>query len=267
MLNLAAALLTNLKCEEPVAVTFSNPARGIAVKASRPKAKQAWPVPETVVDSITESLRQAIISGAIRPSERIRVSNFEQKFGVSHIPIREALRRLQSEGFVEISPRRTTIAAGVDLADLANIYDLRRIIEIEIGRRAVANMTNSDIEATRRALERFQAVASDPSSSEFWERHREFHWAILAPAASPTVERVLGHLWRSSERYVRLFVSTFATMEEVMDLHVELYRACASGDVATFEKALTRHYMETEKTVRDGFRLLPAGRTKVDVSS
>jgi DNA-binding GntR family transcriptional regulator len=223
--------------------------------------QESWPIPETMVDGITERLRQAIITGAIRPRERIRVADLERKFGVSHIPIREALRRLQSEGFVEISPRRTTIAAGVDLSDLANIYDLRRIIEVEIGQRSVSRMTKSDIETVRRALVNFQAVANDPSSAEFWERHRNFHWALLAPAANPTVQRVLDHLWQSSERYVRLFVSTFATMDTVMDLHVELYEACAGGDVTTFENALTRHYVETEKTVRDGFSSLQAGRT------
>ena len=223
--------------------------------------QESWPIPETMVDGITERLRQAIVTGAIRPRERIRVADLERKFGVSHIPIREALRRLQSEGFVEISPRRTTIAAGVDLSDLANIYDLRRIIEVEIGRRSVSRMTKSDIETVRLALVNFQAVANDPSSAEFWERHRNFHWALLAPAANPTVQRVLDHLWQSSERYVRLFVSTFATMDTVMDLHVELYEACAGGDVTTFENALTRHYVETEKTVRDGFSSLQAGRT------
>jgi DNA-binding GntR family transcriptional regulator len=55
---------------------------------------------ETMVDGITGRLRQAIITVAIRPRERIRVADLERKFGVSHIPIREALRRLQSEGFV-----------------------------------------------------------------------------------------------------------------------------------------------------------------------
>jgi len=117
--------------------------------------QESWSLPETMVDGITERLRQAIITGTIRPGERIRVADLERKFGVSHIPIREALRRLQSEGFVEISPRRTTIAAGVDLNDLANIYDLRRIIELEIGRRSVSRMTKKDVEAVRLALASF----------------------------------------------------------------------------------------------------------------
>jgi DNA-binding GntR family transcriptional regulator len=143
---------------------------------------------------------------------------------------------------------------------------LRRIIEVEIGRRAISRMTKSDIEAVRLALLNFQAVANDPTSAEFWERHREFHWSLLAPAANPIVRRALDHLWQSSERYVRLFVSTFATMETVMDLHIELYEACAGGDVITFENALTRHYVETEKTVRDGYKSLQAGRNDANSS-
>jgi DNA-binding FadR family transcriptional regulator len=99
-------------------------------------------------------------------------------------------------------------------------------------------------------------VANDPSSTEFWERHRDFHWALLAPAANSTVKRVLDHLWPSSERYVRLFVSTFATIDTVIDLHVELYEACASREVTTFQNAHIQHYVKTERTVRDGFSLL-----------
>ena len=239
----------------------SNAVGGMSNNASG-QIQELWSVPETMVDGITERLRKAIITGAIRPRERIRVGDLERKFGVSHIPIREALRRLQSEGFVEISPRRTTIAAGVDLSDLANIYDLRRIIEVEIGRRSVSRMTQNDIEAVRRALASFQAVANDPSSTEFWEHHRDFHWALLAPAANSTVKRVLDHLWQSSERYVRLFVSTFATMDTVMDLHVELFEACAGRGVTTFQNALIRHYVEKEKTVRDGFSLLQNSQTE-----
>ena len=62
-----------------------------------------------------------------------------------------------------IEPSLRTASAGVDLSDLANIYDLRRIIEVEIGRRSVSRMTKTEIEAVRRALVSFQAVANDPS--------------------------------------------------------------------------------------------------------
>ena len=68
--------------------------------------QEPWPIPKTIVDGITKRLRLAIITGTIRPGERIRVADLERKFRVSHIPIRKALRRLQSEGFVEMLGHR-----------------------------------------------------------------------------------------------------------------------------------------------------------------
>ena len=80
------------------------------------------------------------------------------------------------------------------------------------------------------------------------------------PRCPPRLD--LDHLWLGLERYVRLFVSTFVTMDTVMDLHVELYEACAGGDVLTSEKALTRHYVEAEQTVREGFEACQADQAE-----
>src|SRR5256714_15669655 len=95
----------------------------------------------SLVDNVTERLRSALLTGDIQPGERIRVAALEKRFGVSHIPIREALRRLETEGLVITLPQRTAVAAGVDLADLDGLYDLRRMIEGEVAERAVERMT------------------------------------------------------------------------------------------------------------------------------
>src|ERR1700733_2487001 len=74
--------------------------------------------------------------------------------------------------------------------------------------------------------------------------------------------------WRKSNNVlsifaIMVFVSTFATMDTVMDLHVELYEACAGGDVTTFENALTRHYVEMEKTDHHFTRFLQTNQTQL----
>ena len=92
----------------------------------------------SMVDNVTERLRRDLLAGEIRPGERIKVAELEKRFGVSHIPIREAVRRLESEGLIIAAPQRAAVAAGVDLEDLAGLYDLRRIIECEVIRRSVA---------------------------------------------------------------------------------------------------------------------------------
>src|SRR5919202_230298 len=110
----------------------------------------------SLVDGVTARLRSALLTGDIRPGERIRVTALEKRFGVSHIPIREALRRLETEGLVVTLPQRTAVAAGVDLDDLDGLYDLRRMIEGEVAERAVERMTPealAKLTAARAALE------------------------------------------------------------------------------------------------------------------
>jgi DNA-binding GntR family transcriptional regulator len=207
----------------------------------------------SIVDTVTERLRGEILDGSIQPGERIRVAALERRFRVSHIPIREALRRLESEGLVVTSPQRATLAAGVALDDLAGLYELRLILETELARRAVERMTDADRAQIRRALEALEEEARDPDAATFWERHRDFHWAILAPAGSAWTRRVLDQLWQSAERYVRLFVSTFGSMEEAMAEHRLMVEACEAGDGERLVELVDRHLTRTEETVREGY--------------
>ena len=204
----------------------------------------------SLVDNVTERLRSALLTGQIQPGERIRVTSLEKRFGVSHIPIREALRRLEVEGLVVTLPQRAAVAAGVALDDLTGIYDLRRIIEGHVARRAVEQMTDEAIERVEHALAELEEAAADPDSPLFWERHRDFHWAILEPGANAWVRRVLDQLWLAAERYVRLFVSE--TLDRAMREHRELAAACRARRPDRVEKVLLRHLDNSERTIRAG---------------
>lgn len=205
----------------------------------------------SLVDNVTERLRRALLAGEIKPGEQIRVTALEKRFGVSHIPIREALRRLETEGLVVTLPQRAAVAAGVDLDDLGGLYDLRRIIEGHVIRRSVEAMTPEQVERVREALGALEAVAQDHDSPQFWELHRDFHWALLEPGATAWIKRVLVQIWLASQRYVRLFVS--ATLEEAMRDHRELLAASEARDPDRAEKILLRHLDRTEQTVRSAF--------------
>jgi DNA-binding GntR family transcriptional regulator len=205
----------------------------------------------SLVDNVTELLRGALLAGEIGPGERIKVAELEKRFGVSHIPIREAVRRLETEGLIVALPQRAAVAAGVDLDDLSGLYDLRRIVECEVIERSVASMTPEQVDAVRAALEALEAEAQDHDSSRFWDLHRDFHWALLEPGASAWIERVLGQIWLASQRYVRLFVSE--TLEDAMRDHRELLVCCEerAGERA---RALLRHHLDrTEMAVRRAF--------------
>jgi DNA-binding GntR family transcriptional regulator len=210
----------------------------------------------SVVDNVTVRLRRALLAGEIKPGERIKVGELEKSFGVSHIPIREAVRRLETEGLIVTLPQRAAVAAGVDLADLAGLYDLRRIIECEVIRRSIEVMTTEQLAAVQTSLANLEAVAADHGSPTFWDRHRDFHWALLEPGASAWIERTLNQLWLASQRYVRLFVSQ--TVVDAMSEHRQLVGCCEARDAELGSEILRRHLDRTELTVRQAFEPVDA---------
>jgi DNA-binding GntR family transcriptional regulator len=215
----------------------------------------------SIVDTVTERLRREILSGEIEPGGRIRVGELEKRFGVSHIPIREALRRLEAEGLVKTSPQRATLAAGLALEDLTGLYDLRRLIEPPVALRAAALATDDDIEATRIALQELEAAAaSAPDSHEFFDRHRAFHSALLAPGWSAWIQRVLDQLWQAAERYVRLTMSTFGTKDDAMREHRQMVELLAAREAELLAELVARHLNRTEETLREGYLAMRAER-------
>lgn len=214
-----------------------------------------------MVDAAANRLREAILRGEMAPGDPIRVRSIEQRLGISHIPIREALRRLEAEGLIVSPPRRTSTVAGVALEDLSAIYEIRRMIEIPTARLSLQTATAADEVKVRHAFEAFERAASDTVASEFWERHREFHWALLEPGANPWTRRTLEPLWGASERYVRLFVSTFGSTESAMGLHRRVLEAFEGGDPDMFANAMLDDFAESERVISEGYLATMASRS------
>lgn len=212
----------------------------------------------SMVDNVAERLRHDLLTGEIRPGAPIKVVELERRFGVSHIPIREAVRRLESEGLIVAMPQRAAVAAGVNLDDLRGLYDLRRIIECEVIRRSVDAMTSEQVAAVQSSLEKLEAVANDHDSSVFWELHRDFHWALLEPGATAWIERMLDQMWQASQRYIRLFVTE--TLTDAMRDHRALLRHCEQRDGAGAVDVLRGHLARTELAVRKAF--VPIGESE-----
>jgi DNA-binding GntR family transcriptional regulator len=205
----------------------------------------------SVVDNVTVRLRGALLAGDIRPGEKIRVGELEKSLGVSHIPIREAVRRLEAEGLIVALPQRAAVAAGVDLDDLSGLYELRRIVECEIIRRSVDGMSDEQVEKVRTALADLEDVSQDHDSPRFWELHGAFHWALLEPGASAWVQRVVDQMWFASQRYVRLFVSE--TIGDAMEDHRRLARYSELRKGESASSLLRSHLDRTELAVRRAF--------------
>ena len=208
---------------------------------------------ESLVDVAATRLRNAILGGDLQPGEPVRLRDLEERLGISHIPIREAIRQLEAEGLIVAAPRRTPVVTGVTLEDQAAIYELRRMIELPTARRSLERATPEDAARVHDAFGAYEAVSMHAENPQYWRRHDEFHWALLEAGTNRWTRRVLDPLWGGAERYVRLFVSRYANVETTLRLHRELLDAYDSGVPDTLADALNEHFTETERVVRAGF--------------
>jgi DNA-binding GntR family transcriptional regulator len=201
-----------------------------------------------IQDVIEAELRERILVGEIEPGGRINVRQLEQHFGVSHIPIREAIRRLEAEGLVINVPKRGAVAAGVSLKEFDDVYDLRRIIEPAVAARAVASMDDADLGELTTAFKSLVAAEHGSIDVQFSTAHWDFHWAVLRPGSTDEIERLLHRLWRVADRYVRL--TRGVVLDVAHEQHHELYRACTDRDSTVAATTLERHLHLTGDALR-----------------
>jgi DNA-binding GntR family transcriptional regulator len=203
----------------------------------------------TLVDEVADRLRELLFSGEIRPGERIRIREIQERFGVSHIPVREALRTLEGEGLVETQPQRGAVATPVSLQLLDEVYDARRLLEPQIIARALDHITLDQLDLARQALQRLEA-ADRTDLDEFFEAHRLFHWLLLQPGSTDTLERILNQLWRVSERFVRISKVVFpADVQVAHDQHRQLLELVAHKDPAARD-LVDSHLHITQDAIR-----------------
>ncbi len=219
----------------------------------------------SAAEAVTDQLRRELLAGTIAPGERILPKDVAERFSVSIVPVREALRRLEAEELVVTSPQRATYAADVGLEDLAGIYELRRIVEGELAHRAAALASAADVAACRRAL---AALAdAEPYSPAFFEAHRAFHGRLIAPAASAVARGILERLWLSVDRYLALAVRRvggFGDRRQVarrMAEHRGLLKAYERGEAELLRERLVEHLTRTEDALREAYRELLPGAT------
>ncbi|MEW2167313.1 GntR family transcriptional regulator [Streptomyces sp. NPDC007084] len=200
-------------------------------------------------EQATDELRRAILAGGLAPGAEYSLRELAGMLDISFIPIREALRSLESEGLVIMRPGRSAVIAPLDLDDLRGIYRLRRALEPEIARRSCALLTTADLDRLQSQAAEFGA--REQGMADIYDDHHAFHLALLAPAATAWDIRVLTTLWRAAERYIRIGFGRLdpdpTEHERRGKAHVDLLAAYRTGDPDKVAAAVERHLARNEK--------------------
>jgi DNA-binding GntR family transcriptional regulator len=203
----------------------------------------------STVDTLVVDIRRMILTGRLVPGQRFALRTLASELGVSFIPVREALRSLESQGLVISRPGRSSVVAPLDPEDLRSIYRIRLRLEPEIAFRSCELLTPEDFDRLNELIIQF----SDPTKGidEIYDAHHDFHLQLLRPAASDWDLRILENLWHAAERYVRLaFAERDFTPGEHQRRecsHRQLLEPFRSGDPDRAAYALREHLQANER--------------------
>jgi DNA-binding GntR family transcriptional regulator len=191
---------------------------------------------------IADTLREAIICGRLAPGEPLRQESLATHFNASRIPLREALRRLESEGWIEFLPNRGARVSRLSGAEVSEIYEIRASLESSALRHALPRHTAQTWSAVEAAL---RASQRETQRSRYVQRNREFHEALYAPAQRPHLMALIDSLHSRGERYLRLKLDMPRHKRRSDEEHERLYRACRGGELERACEILSAHLLET----------------------
>lgn len=207
----------------------------------------------SLAEEVADRLRRDILTGTFSPGARLVAQVLEDRYGVSHIPIREALRILEAERLVTSRRGIGAVVAQVGEKDLHDLYEVRKVLEVHVLRRAIPLYEDAVLGQAHAAFVRLDAAtpSDDPA---WWLDHRNFHLSLLAPGLTPWSERLLDSIWHSVERYQRLYVLVFGSLEQANREHAALLDAAREGDAEVLVKLWLEHLDDKEASVAMGLQ-------------
>jgi DNA-binding GntR family transcriptional regulator len=219
----------------------------MAIGAGKLGLEGAGAAHRTLADRAFGALHDAIVTGSLAPGERLPIEELGEALGMSAMPIREALRRLDAAGLVENIPHRGARVTELSTADLAEVYDARLALEPLAVRHAAERFTAENAAIATERLAALEALPDD-NSAETWAAHTAFHFALYDAAQSVWLARLIRPLWETSQRY-RLAVRVARKLDARRHEHDTILRACVDHDADLAAESLRAHLITTANVV------------------
>lgn len=203
---------------------------------------------KTITASVTDEIRELIISGEIKGGDPLRQELLADQFGCSLIPLREALLNLQGEGLVEFIPHKGAVAKEITVGEVDEIFALRALLECDILVRAMPNLTDSDLAAAEAVLGQFEKLLRPGTDLQSWGKlNWAFHRALYEPARRPYAFRMIERLHTNCDRYIMLQIKLDEGRTQAHAEHVEILTRVRKNDTRGAKKALREHILITGK--------------------
>lgn len=214
------------------------------MKAKMPIRAAAFKTSRT--HAVADALREAILEGTLQAGERLNLDDLSEHFGVSRMPVREAIKILESEGLVKIYPYRGVEVSSLDADDLDELFGLRDVLERKAVARAVTRLSEPELGKMKRILEDMDSFMDQ--EDEWIDLNRQFHEIINRSCGWPRLIEMIDVLRVNVERYIRAYVSMMGRGTPQRE-HWALYQACRDRDPEAAQSVISDHLRHTAEAL------------------
>ena len=195
----------------------------------------------TVSAAVAEALRQRILSGTLAPGFQLRQDALAEEFGISRIPIREALLQLEAGGLVKIVPHRGAVVSGLSVEEIEDVFQLRVSLEPQLLILSARHLTPEDFAELRALRDEYSAALAAGQVEHWGELNRRFHLGLLRHAGRPRSLAIVAGLLQDCDRPTRLQLSVTGDVARADMEHTTILDLCEAGEIVAAANLLRIH--------------------------
>lgn len=204
----------------------------------------------TKTEYVYQAMREKIVSGEWPQGMNIVIGKVAADFDISAIPVREALRRLDSEGLVQIAAHKGTQVASLDPARVDEVYAIRSVLEAYAAATALPFVDAGIMVTLRNAVTEMDALANDGNSERFGEANKEFHRSIYKLSPYPMLYDMIFNLWDGGNWSRSVFAFYPERMHRSNAEHKTMLDAIENDEPGRLETLVRSHKTDTALLLR-----------------
>lgn len=203
---------------------------------------------------VCENLRDAIKKGILEPGERLMEVQLADELGISRTPVREAIRKLEQEGYVIMMPRRGTYVADISEGDIKEIFEIRSALESLATGLAARRIEQNELENLQSLLNEIEGYIKENNIEKIVETDVKFHELLYQVSRNNRLVGIISNLKEQLARFRTLSMSYPGRLQATFEEHSEMVEAIADGDVSSARDAAERHMEHAEETLLKAMR-------------
>ncbi|MCM3715644.1 GntR family transcriptional regulator [Alkalihalobacillus oceani] len=191
---------------------------------------------------IYSELQQRILTGELQPRERLVELEIAGWFSCSQAPVREALQKLEEDGFVELIPFTGSFVTALSVEEMKELFEYRKMIELNAVKKVIDYLTNKDLEVLADTIQLMREAAAEKDLGKLISYDMFFHRYLV----EKTGKTISLKIWSRIDMHVRRFIAHthpryFHKLEDIAETHVALFEALKNRDVQQAVETFTSH--------------------------